>query len=185
MKGYTEKDIVTYNNIFDTKDFETVLDSLKRPAWEWGHNSSLSAKDNVTPFWRMDLTKDEFFSKHLLKVIKEKTNEDFVLTRCYANGHTYGSSGNFHTDWEDGTGKTALLYANDTWRQEWGGKTAFNVDGKYHYAECYPNSLVIFPGLIPHRAEPTSRFFTGLRKTVAWKLVSTDALNKWLKKVSS
>ena len=56
---------------------------------------------------------------------------------------------------------------------------------KYHYAECYPNSLVIFPGLIPHRAEPTSRFFTGLRKTVAWKLVSTDALNKWIKRVSS
>ena len=77
MRGYTEKDIVTYNNIFDTKDFETVLASLKRPAWEWGHNSSLSAKDNLTPFWRMDLTKDDFFSKHLFNVIK-KIEEHYI-----------------------------------------------------------------------------------------------------------
>ena len=45
MKKFTEKDIITYHNIFDIKDFETVLDSLKRPAWEWGHNSSLSATE--------------------------------------------------------------------------------------------------------------------------------------------
>ena len=113
-------------------------------------------------------------------VIKKKTNENFSLDRCYANGHAFGSSGTFHTDWNDETGKTALLYANDTWRQEWGGKTVFNIDGEYHYTEFHPNSLVIFPGLIPHRAEDPTKFFLGLRKTVAWKLISTDIiLNHW------
>ena len=187
MTKYTEKDIVVYKDFLETEDYVTVLDSLRRPMWEWGHTSlhDANATDNVTPFFMMDLSKDKFFCEHLFKIIKQKTNENFVLTRCYANGQTFGQAGNFHTDWDDGTGKTALLYANETWRQEWGGKTAFDINGKYHYTECYPNSLVIFPGLIPHRAEPTSRFFTGLRKTVAWKLVSTDALNKWLKKVTS
>ena len=184
MKGYTEKDIVTYNNIFDTKDFETVLESLRRPMWEWGHTSlddDNATTDNVTPFFMMDLSEDKFFCDHLFNIIKQKTNENFVLTRCYANGQTFGQAGNFHTDWDDETGKTALLYSNETWRQEWGGKTVFDINGKYHYTECYPNSLVIFPGLIPHRAEPTSRSFTGLRNTVAWKLMSMDILNNWVK----
>ena len=67
-----------------------------------------------------------------------------------------------------------LLYANDTWKQEWGGKTVFKVNGKYHYKEFIPNSIVLFPGLIPHRAEVTTRFITGLRKTVESKLVLID-----------
>ena len=185
MIKYTEKDIVVYKNFFETEDFETILDYLNRPMWEWGHFSSSSKVDNMTHFWKMELSKEDFFNEYLFNIIKKKTNEEFSLTRCYANGHTYGTSGNFHTDWEDGSGRTALLYANDTWRQEWGGKTVYNLNGEYHYTECYPNSLVIFPGIIPHRAEATSRFFTGLRKTVAWKLVSMDALDKWLKEVTS
>ena len=62
----------------------------------------------MTWFWKMELSKEEYFSKYLLDVIKKKTNNNFSLDRCYANGHTYGSSGHFHTDWEDGSGRTAL-----------------------------------------------------------------------------
>ena len=180
MKKYTEKDIVVYKNFFEPKDFESILDHLDKPNWYWGHTSGVVYADE-TPFWNMQLGQEEFFSKHLLDVIKKKTNENFSLDRCYANGHTSGSAGTFHTDWHDETGKTALLYANDTWRQEWGGKTVFNIDGEYHYTEFLPNSLVIFPGLIPHRAEDPTKFFLGLRKTVAWKLISTDTLlNHWI-----
>ena len=184
MKKYTEKDIVVYKNFFEPEDFESILDYLDKPNWGWGHTSGVLYADE-TPFWNMQLGQEEFFSKHLLDVIKKKTNENFSLDRCYANGHTSGSSGTFHTDWNDETGKTALLYANDNWRQEWGGKTVFNIDGEYHYTEFLPNSLVIFPGLIPHRAEDPTKFFLGLRKTVAWKLCSTDALlNHWIDKVN-
>ena len=36
------------------------------------------------------------------------------------------------------------------------------------------------PESIPHRAEDPTKFFLGLRKTVAWKLISTDIiLNHW------
>ena len=48
-------------------------------------------------------------SKHLFNVIKKKTNEEFSLDRCYANGHTFGTCGNFHTDWKDETGKTDYM----------------------------------------------------------------------------
>ena len=186
MKKYTEKDIVVYKNFFEPEDFKTILDYLDRPCWGWGHSSALESElRDDKPFWKMQLNQEDFFTKHLFNVIKKKTNEEFSLDRCYANGHTFGTCGNFHTDWKDETGKTALLYANENWEQEWGGKTVFNLDGEYHYTECCPNSLVIFPGAIPHRAEGTTKFFRDLRKTVAWKLVSTNALlNHWLEKTN-
>ena len=175
MKFFTEKDIVTYENFFDDRDFDTILDYLNRPMWKWGHGSLPKTHPDrpefVTPFWAMELRREAFFVDYLLNVINNKINKKFIFDGCYCNGHTYGTSGSFHQDWEDSTGRTVLLYANDVWEQEWGGKTVFNIDGRYHYVDFVPNSIVIFPGIIPHRAESTTRLFTGLRKTVAWKLM--------------
>ena len=84
---------------------------------------------------------------------------------------TYGQDGDFHTDDDSPNSRTALLYANEEWIQEWGGKTVFAFEDKYHYVEPIPNSLVIFPSGIPHRAESVTRYYTGLRTTVAWKLI--------------
>ena len=178
MSDFAESDIVTYHDFFEPEDFKAISDYLDRPAWKWGHGSLNDGHPDKpefnTPFWKMDLIEEYFFTGYLFNIIKKKTNQDFFITRCYCNGHTYGTSGLFHIDWDDNTGRTVLLYAHDTWKQEWGGKTVFDLNGKYHYNEFIPNSLVIFPGIIPHRAEPISRAFTGLRKTVAWKLLLKD-----------
>ena len=169
-----KNNIITYQNFFDPDDFKIILDHLNRPMWKWGHGSlpenHPDRPEFVTPFWAMELRREAFFVDYLLNVIRNKTNQEFIFDGCYCNGHTYGSSGTFHKDWEDSSGRTVLLYANDVWKQEWGGKTVFNIDGEYYYNEFIPNSIVIFPGMIPHRAETTTRLFTGLRKTVAWKL---------------
>ena len=178
MSDFTESDIITYRDFFKPNDFETVLEYLSRPMWRWGSGSLCDGHPDKpefnTPFWKMDLTEEYFFTTYLFNIIREKTNQDFYITRCYCNGHLYGTSGLFHEDWDDDRGRTIILYSNDTWKQEWGGKTVFNFNGKYHYNEFIPNSIVIFPGIIPHRAEVTSREFTGLRKTVAWKLILKD-----------
>ena len=175
MQTFTEKDIITYENFFNPEDFKEISNYLNRSMWKWGHgalpNGHPDQPELVTPFWKMGLTQEDFFSTYLFDIIKKKTNQDYLLTRCYCNGHTFGSSGNFHIDWNNETGRTVILYANDIWKQEWNGKTVFDINGKYHYIDFVPNSIVIFPGIIPHRAESTSRLFTGLRKTVAWKLV--------------
>tara|TARA_B100002019_G_C20970237_1_gene450716 strand:+ start:54 stop:602 length:549 start_codon:yes stop_codon:yes gene_type:complete len=176
--GFSENDIITYHDFFEKDDFSAILDYLNRPMWLWGHNS-LNENDPdkpkyATPFWKMHLNEEYFFTKYLLNIIENKTDQKFHLDRCYCNGHTYGTSGLFHEDWYDDMGRTVLLYANKTWRQEWGGKTVFDLNGKYHYNEFIPNSIVMFPGVIPHRAETTTRAFLGLRKTVAWKLLLKD-----------
>ncbi len=170
--NFTREDIITIDNFLELEDFNKTLDFLARPKWGWGHGSNPNNPEYSTPFWKMELTEEQFFHDYIFNLIKKTTNEEYFLTRCYANGHTYGSCGSFHTDWDDDSGRTALLYANDSWMQEWGGKTVFLVNGQCHYIECIPNTLVIFPAIIPHRAEGTSRFFNGLRKTIAWKLTS-------------
>jgi hypothetical protein len=175
METFSKEDIVVYNDFFDVGDYKVILDYLNRSRWRWGHGSLPDDHPNKsefnTPFWIMDLERDYFFTDYLLNIIMESTDQKYAITGCYCNGHTYGTSGNFHVDWYDPSGRTVLLYANDIWKQEWGGKTAFNLGDTYHYTEFVPNSVVIFPGMIPHRSEGTSRLFTGLRKTVAWKLV--------------
>ena len=78
MKKYTEKDIVVYKNFFEPKDFESILDHLDKPACR-------CCICRRTPLYA--IRSGRIFSKHLLDVIKKKTNENY---RCYANGHTSG-----------------------------------------------------------------------------------------------
>jgi hypothetical protein len=174
MKQQSEKmnNIVRYDNFFSPKDFMLILEKLNQPKWEYGHGSYRPGhpKRNI-PFWMMHLGDDSFFTEYLLNIIEEKTNQKYELTALYCNGHPFGTSGTFHKDYGNDQGRTFLLYANDSWEQEWDGKTVFEIGDTYHYSEFVPNSAIIFPGNILHRAEGTSRSFTGLRKTVAWKLV--------------
>ena len=129
-------------------------------------------QDMKFPFWKIDFAKDTFFKDHLLNKIQEKLETRFKLQHVYANGHTFGTMGDFHRDWNDETGRTFLLYVNNGWSIDWGGHTIFDLgDGKYHYHLPRPNSATFFPGIIPHMAEATSRKFGGLRVTIAWKLL--------------
>ena len=153
MKNFTEEDIITYENFFDQRDFKSISNYLNRPMWKWGTGSLPDGHpdkpDFATPFWKMDLSKEYFFTDYLFNIIMEKTNQKYDITRCYCNGHTHGTSGVFHEDWLDSTGRTVLLYANDTWKQEWGG--GFTWNGKTYYAK--PGSFYLFDPRVPHRAD--------------------------------
>ena len=166
-------DIKEYNNVFSREDWNKILDCICKPNWYFGHGSFADDRRKVGyPFWRIDLDQDEFFTKYLLNIIEEKTNQQYELYDVYANGHTFGTQGSFHQDWHDERGRTFLFYVNEVWKLEWGGKTAFDLgNGNTYFHVPKPNSAIIFPGVIPHAAEVTSRSFTGLRVTIAWKLL--------------
>lgn len=167
----TEQDILTYENFLSPEDWQKMQTYLREDRWEFGSVSDIPNKDKMYfPFWNMAL-KQKFFIVHLLKIINDRINDNYFLHRCYCNGMTYGQDADFHTDDDSPNSRTALLYANEEWTQEWGGKTVFGLEDKYHYVEPIPNSLIIFPSNIYHRAEPVTRHYTGLRKTVAWKLI--------------
>lgn len=175
MANFNENHIINFDNLFSNADFYTINEYLQRDKWWFGHGSYPKNHPNFhnsTPFWGMTLDDENYFTDYLLNIIQEKTNQKFSLYTVYANGHTYGTKGSFHQDWFEDNGRTFLYYANSEWDVEWGGKTIFDLgNGKYYYHLPKPNSAIYFPGIIPHTAESTTRLFTGLRVTVAWKLI--------------
>lgn len=175
MVTYSESDIVRYQNVFSISDYEKILNHVYDAKWQFGHGSfdpSDPRHKTAYPFWAMSFKNNEFFTRYLLNIIEEKTNQRYDIFDVYANGHTFGTKGSFHQDWYDDTGRTFLFYANEMWNIDWGGKTMFDFgDGKYYFSVPQPNSALFFPGVIPHAAEGPTRNFPGLRITIAWKLL--------------
>jgi len=171
---YSENDIIKYDSFFSLEDYSKILDCVYDAKWQFGHGSFHESDPRFRssyPFWGMYLKDNEFFSKYLLNIIEEKTNQRYHLNDVYANGHTYSTNGSFHQDCYDDSGRTFLFYANERWSADWGGKTAFDFgSNNYYFHLPKPNSAILFPGIIPHAAESPSRIFPGLRITVAWKL---------------
>lgn len=174
--NYTEKDIIVYKDVFSHNDRKQIQTYLDEPNWKWGQVSLTEGE--VFPFWMMRLEQQDFFTKDLFNIISEKLEGEYIIDRCYCNGMTYGIEGSFHTDDIRPDTKTVLYYANEYWKQEWGGKTVFGLEDKYHYVEPIPNSLVVFPSNLVHRAEPTTRLFKQLRTTIAWKLIKDENNNR-------
>ena len=173
MPQYSPDDVVEYKNFFSDIDHEAIQRELNNGLWAWGHKSDMS-KANQIPMWLMSLSKYKFFNEYLLNKIESKTGLQFNFERVYANGHTFGMKGYPHQDSQNHCGRMLLDHPMNDWNVEWGGKTCFKFptdDGiKHHFVIPEPNKAIIFPGIIPHWAEETSRIFTGLRISVAWKL---------------
>lgn len=166
------KPIKRYNNVFSSNVVKKIHEDMADKGWQFGHGSYPSGdKRRGYPFWMKDLSDDSFYTEHLLNMIQELTQREYKLYDVYANGHTFGTQGNFHVDWYDSSERTFLYYANERWMPEWGGKTIFNLNNQYEYYDPYPNTAICFPGEISHMAEGVSRLFTGLRVTIAWKLL--------------
>jgi hypothetical protein len=173
METFNKFDIVSYENVFSLEDYWKIFEYVHRPEWSFGHGSN--AGEISTPFWAMDLNKDTFFTDYLLNIIEQKTNSKFTLERVYANGHMFGTQGSPHQDSYDKKGRTFLFYANNDWNIDWSGKTVFLLNKtEQHYELPAPNKGILFPGQMYHYAEQTTRKFTGLRITVAWKLYLED-----------
>lgn len=174
MHNFTQSDIIEYKNFFDESDYEKILEYLRKPKWEFGHTTfppnSPHFKDSI-PFWKMELSDEEFFNDYLLNIIRQKTQLNLTAYNVYANGQTYGQHGYPHVDSYDEVGRTFLLYAVPNWDIMLGGKTAYVIDkDNFHHVIPERNKAVLFPGMIPHFSEETTRVFAGLRVTVAWKL---------------
>ena len=162
-----------FNDFFDKESHEKIKNDMQQSGWKFGHGSYPPGdRRRRYPFWIYELKDNPYYTDYLLNIIKEKTQRDYELYDVYANGHTFGTQGDFHVDWYDESERTFLYYANDNWRPEYLGKTIFDLGGDEHYYYLPKgNSAVMFNGMIPHMSEGCSRAFTGLRVTIAWKLL--------------
>ena len=158
--------VQVYDNFLPESIHQEVFEKLSGP--HWGVSGGTPNKPEI--FWHYDgLAEQKYFSDFLYEKICEKLDRKFSgVNRIYANGQTAGQCGTPHTD--DGD-LTFLYYPNPEWDTTWQGHLIFLENGETSQIISYkPNRAILFPGNVWHYADAPSRFFNGLRISLAYKL---------------
>jgi len=174
--------ITVQDNMLDIEvldDCNAVLDAAN---WSYGWPSDTNIKYG---HWNYDLTHTDKnnptdvsdrlpdpFNKVWDEISDKVFQDKAVLTRCYANRHTFGTEGYIHTDTERLEDFTVVVYMNDYWEAGYGGETVFYDKEKTAITNAVLPAygrVVVFPGNIPHRASPLARTYEGVRTTLMFK----------------
>lgn len=139
------------------------------PYGHWNLNITNTTKNNPTDV--ADRLPEVFKSVWDI-VNKEFFGGEAVLTRCYANRHTYGTEGYIHTDTTRTQDQTCVVYLNNTWDANWGGETNFySADMSEVVKSVLPKfgRTAVFPGYILHCARGLTRICPEVRTTLMFK----------------
>jgi hypothetical protein len=164
MKFYTQ-----YKNVLGQEELQTTFDALLvDPGWSF-HGRSV---DDGFTFWYKHLTDNKFFSEYMFEKVRALTGKNFDIERIYANGQSHGMPGSLHQDNPANNAYTFLYYANPRWDITWGGETVFYENNQEYGSVLYvPNSAILFKGSLFHAGLEPTRHMSGLRVTVAFKLL--------------
>ena len=95
------------------------------------------------------------------------------ITRSHAYCVPYGDVQFAHSDFDTGTGITALYFANLVWKEEWASEMLFfgrSAEPEIAVAPK-PGRVLIFQGDLRHRAGVPPRFCNDARFTLVVRLV--------------
>ena len=158
--------IRVYDNFFSIDLQKEIYEKILNSGWNYSGGSG----EYRSRFWHVDgLDKQEYFSDYLYKLICKTLDMKFGgFNRIYANGQTACQNGTPHTD--DGD-MTFLYYPNLEWNLTWDGNLFFcDKDQIFQTVVYKPNRAVLFHSNIIHYAGAPSRFYDGLRISLAYKL---------------
>lgn len=184
------------DGVFSAEDHKRVFEHLNQPGWETGWKSnggrdahsflhkhfagwvSLDDDGNPHPYdCEQELQQKDPFLFGLWRSAHERLFKDYRLVRCYSNAMAYGMDGYVHTDSRDPNNYTAVYYPHARWSPNWGGETIFYNQQENRVTGCFfprPNSIVLFDGRIPHRANGVTRSYTGVRITLMFKMTKDE-----------
>jgi SM-20-related protein len=188
-----------FEKAFSEDDRRRVYEYLNQPGWETGWKSN-SRRDAYTFLhkhfagWRKvgdgkpevyecqdELQKNSPLIYDAWLSVRDKIFAGHKLVRCYANAMCYGMDGTVHTDSTDPGNYTAVYYPHERWSPNWGGETMFYNKEENRILACFyprPNSVVVFDGRIPHRANGVTRAYAGMRITLMFKVEKLDELKQ-------
>ena len=150
------------DNFLSQSEYESVLDYCVNTEYSFGEvdDENLPPTGMVRNIEKVEMIYDLFSQR-----LEEKCSflGDMKLYRMYVNCFAPGENPYFHTD---GEGLTFLYYVNPEWNVQEGGETQFYVDDNVYGVSPIPNRLVMFNGMILHRA---TSFRSRHRFTVAIK----------------
>jgi hypothetical protein len=162
-------EIQRFTNVLSVLDFKKAQEFIDKGTWTTGGSSGIGTP---VKFLYMNLAENKFFSEYLRDKILALTGKQSTLKRVYANGQYNGLDGSFHQDsTRDGTW-TFLLYLTEIEQSqldEFHGTTDVKRGDQIFSFQPETNSAILFPSQLWHRGRSPSRFFPGLRITVAWK----------------
>jgi hypothetical protein len=170
-------EIRRFTNVLSVLDFKKTQEFIDQGTWMTGGNSGTGS---LVKFLYMDLIHNEFFSKYLKNKINRLVGYDNTLDRVYANGQYYGLDGSFHQDSKEPGTWTFLLYMTEIEQDqldEFHGTTEIKRNDRLVSFQPETNSAIHFPSQVWHRGRGPSRFFPGLRITVAWKFHGGPSLS--------
>jgi|APCry1669192010_1035390.scaffolds.fasta_scaffold00621_16 SM-20-related protein len=98
--------------------------------------------------------------------------EDSVVIRCYINAYTFGTEGYTHTDSENDSDMTIVVYLNENWKTEWFGETMFFDDKDEILTAVIPKfgRCVVFPSAMMHVGRSVSRLCPAARMVFVIKV---------------
>ena len=159
-------EIRVIDNFFSENIRKEIYDLLR-----YGSNWSFNGGREGRRFWHVNKLEDDiFFNTYLFKIICDELDKNFSIGRIYANGQTANQCGNPHYD--DGD-ITFLYYPNPNWKLEDQGHLIFlEGDNDVSNIVTYKsNRAILFPGGIKHYSDAPHRLFSGLRISLAYKLL--------------
>jgi len=166
--------IIVIDDFLEKDELQKAIEIIKNIRWEFGHKSN-SSKSYETPFWSSSLNENTFFTDYVFNIIQKTFNKKLKINRVYANGQTFGQDGAYHTDDNDETCYTFVLYLHEIDEADVelaGGHIYFKIpDLKYKI--CYEpllNRGIFFPSYYIHKACSFSRYIMNLRTCVSFKL---------------
>lgn len=163
-----------YKNFLSEADLTYIHEPIQEKRWGVFHSSKGHPESHFFSQLTLKPETDPYFYGPLLDKIQETIPDNIVeVERIYFNGHYGGDAGELHTDSSDIRARTFLIYCNPLWRGDWGGGTTIQSrDDENDYEIVYPlpRSAIYFEGWRWHCAEPTNRFFKGVRISLAYKL---------------
>jgi SM-20-related protein len=179
-----------FEKVFSEENRKRVDDFLRLPGWEAGWKTARQdtfasmlhkhfagwrdSRDGKPEVYECqdELQKNNPIIFDAWLAVRDKIFAGHRLVRCYANGMCYGMDGTVHIDAHEPGNYTAVYYPHERWLPNWGGETMFYNQTKDRVMACFypqPNSMVVFDGRIPHRANGTCRSYSGMRITLMWK----------------
>ncbi|HTY69442.1 MAG TPA: 2OG-Fe(II) oxygenase [Alphaproteobacteria bacterium] len=170
-------DIEVFDNAVPPQLVETLDEIVRMPIWKHGVKSS---PDDPLSFWFAPFADSEpaleKFSPELFALwlcAKRLLKGEHRIELAYANGQTYGQSGEIHTDTNEPGRKTVVFYCNRVWQPNWHGETLFYTPDHGDVIRAVlpkPGRIVIFDSDIPHAGRDPSRLCPLIRVTITFKL---------------
>jgi SM-20-related protein len=156
---------------------QTLDQIVRMPIWKHGVKSG--ANDAFAFWFSMFADSEPALEKFsgelyaLWQCAKRYLKAPQTMQLAYANGQTYGQSGEIHTDTEAPGHKTVVYYSNAYWQPNWQGETVFYTPDRTDIIRAVmpkPGRLIIFDSNIPHAGRDPARLCPVMRVTVTFKL---------------